>query len=71
MTTTPIEFDPVYIASRSTLDAQMYCDEVNPQEPMKPVPANNPEIYLVPPKRSSEWGQWEFLQYSEYSNALD
>ena len=33
---------------------------------MKSVLENNPEIYFVPPKRSSEWGQWEFKHGAYY-----
>jgi ectoine hydroxylase-related dioxygenase (phytanoyl-CoA dioxygenase family) len=70
MTTTPIEFDPAYVASRSAPDAQMYYDEVNSQEPMKSVLANNPEIFFVPPKRGSEWGQWEFQPGAYYDTTV-
>ena len=66
MSATPIEFDPDYIAARSEPRDQMYYDEVHCQEPMKSVLANNPEIYFVPPKRSSEWGQWEFRPGAYY-----
>jgi len=44
----------------------MYRSEVTSQEPMSSVLANNPEIYFVPPKRSAEWGQWEFKPGSYY-----
>ncbi len=44
----------------------MYHDEVTSREPMASVLANNPEIYFVPPKRSTEWGQWEFRPGSYY-----
>ncbi len=44
----------------------MYRDEVTSREPMASVLANNPEIYFVPPKRSAEWGQWEFRPGSYY-----
>ncbi len=44
----------------------MYHDEVTTREPMASVLANNPEIYFVPPKRSAEWGQWEFRPGSYY-----
>ena len=33
---------------------------------MKSVLENNPEIYFVPPKRSSEWGKWEYIPGSYY-----
>lgn len=44
----------------------MYHSEVTSREPMASVLANNPEIYFVPPKRSAEWGQWEFRPGSYY-----
>ena len=62
----PIEFDPEHVAAHSTPAAQMYHTEVHSKEPMKSVLENNPEIYFVPPKRSSEWGQWEFRKGSYY-----
>jgi ectoine hydroxylase-related dioxygenase (phytanoyl-CoA dioxygenase family) len=62
----PPEFDPAYIKSKSAPEAQMYHAEVTSQEPMKSVLANNPEIYFVPPRRGSEWGQWEFKRGAYY-----
>ena len=62
----PKEFDPDDVAARSAPEARMYHDEVTTKEPMASVLANNPEIYFVPPKRSSEWGQWEFRPGSYY-----
>lgn len=44
----------------------MYHTEVTTREPMASVLANNPEIYFVPPKRSAEWGQWEYRPGSYY-----
>ena len=62
----PQEFDPEHIQERSGPEAQMYHDAVTSREPMASVLANNPEIYFVPPKRSTEWGQWEFRPGSYY-----
>jgi len=62
----PPEFDVENVRSLSTPDAQMYRSEVTSPEPMSSVLANNPEIYFVPPKRSAEWGQWEFKPGSYY-----
>lgn len=50
----PTEFDPAYIASKVTAGSQMYSVELSSKDPMKSVLENNPEIYFVPPKRSSE-----------------
>jgi ectoine hydroxylase-related dioxygenase (phytanoyl-CoA dioxygenase family) len=44
----------------------MYRSEVMSTEPMGSVLANNPEIYFVPPKRSHEWGQWEYRPGAYY-----
>jgi ectoine hydroxylase-related dioxygenase (phytanoyl-CoA dioxygenase family) len=62
----PTEFDPAYIASKVTAGSQMYSVELSSKDPMKSVLENNPEIYFVPPKRSSEWGQWEFKPGAYY-----
>jgi len=66
MSSIPSEFDPADIASKSAPELQMYHAEVTSQEPMKSVLENNPEIYFVPPKRSADWGNWEFRQGSYY-----
>ena len=66
MSSIPTEFDPEYIKARSTADAQMYHAENTSTEPMKSMLENNPEIYFVPPKRSSDWGNWEFVPGSYY-----
>ena len=66
MSSIPTEFDPEYIKARSTADAQMYRAENTSTEPMKSMLENNPEIYFVPPKRSSDWGNWEFVPGSYY-----
>jgi len=64
--TVPPEFDPELIAAKSTSDRQMYRAETKSTEPMKSVLENNPEIHFVPPKRGSEWGNWEFKPGSYY-----
>ena len=55
MSSIPVEFDPEYIESKSTPEARMYHAAVSSKEPMESMLASNPEIYFVPPKRSSEW----------------
>ena len=64
--TVPQEFDPEHVRARSAPIDRMYHDEVADREPMASVLANNPEIYFVPPKRRSEWGQWKFVPGSYY-----
>jgi ectoine hydroxylase-related dioxygenase (phytanoyl-CoA dioxygenase family) len=66
MNSIPAEFDPEHVASKSAPELQMYHAELSCQEPMKSVLENNPEIYFVPPKRSSDWGNWEFKPGSYY-----
>jgi ectoine hydroxylase-related dioxygenase (phytanoyl-CoA dioxygenase family) len=66
MSDVPTEFDPAIISANSAPEAQMYRAEVTSTEPMKSVLENNPEIYFVPPRRSSEWGNWEFKPGSYY-----
>lgn len=66
MSSIPVEFDPAHIKVRSAPENRMYHAEVSSREPMASVMENNPEIYFVPPKRSSEWGQWEFRKGSYY-----
>ncbi|MGH1490385.1 MAG: phytanoyl-CoA dioxygenase family protein [Acidimicrobiales bacterium] len=66
MSTIPKEFDPDFIKAKSASDMQMYRAERSSQEPMKSVLENNPEIYIVPPQRSSNWGNWEFKPGSYY-----
>jgi ectoine hydroxylase-related dioxygenase (phytanoyl-CoA dioxygenase family) len=70
MNSIPNEFDPTYINARSTPELQMYHAEVNTQEPMKSVLQNNPEIYFVTPKRSSDWGNWEFKKGAYYDTTI-
>ncbi len=66
MSTVPTEFDPSYIASKSSPASHMYHAELSSQDPMQSVLANNPEIYFVAPKRSSDWGNWEFRPGAYY-----
>ena len=70
VTTVPSEFDPDFVRSQAMPETYMYRDEVRSQEPMKSVLENNPEIYFVPPKRSTEWGQWEFKKGSYYDTTI-
>jgi ectoine hydroxylase-related dioxygenase (phytanoyl-CoA dioxygenase family) len=70
MSPIPKEFSPASIESKSTPESQMYHAEVTSQEPMKSVLENNPEIYFVPPKRSSDWGNWEFKKGSYYDTTI-
>lgn len=70
MKTIPVEFDPAHVAQRATSDAQMYYKELQAKDPMASVLAANPEIYFVPPKRSSEWGQWEYRTGSYYDTTV-
>jgi len=62
----PPEFDAEHVLARSKSDVQMYRSEVVSTEPMASVLANNPEIYFVPPKRSHEWGQWDYRPGAYY-----
>jgi len=66
MSTVPTEFDPSNIASKSSPASHMYHAELSSQDPMQSVLANNPEIYFVAPKRSSDWGNWEFRPGAYY-----
>lgn len=66
MSSVPVEFDPAHIQARSAPEMQIYRDAVTSREPMKSVLENNPEIYFVPPKRGSDWGNWEFRPGSYY-----
>ncbi len=70
MSSIPNEFEPGYIKSRSAPEMQMYRAEATSQEPMKSVLENNPEIYFVPPRRKSEWGNWEFKPGSYYDTTI-
>lgn len=66
MSQIPEEFHPDHIAALADPDMQMYHEQVHCQEPMKSMLENNPEIYFVPPKRGSEWGNWAFKAGSYY-----
>ena len=62
----PEEFDPDHVAAQATNTPHMYAQELAAKDPMRSVLDANPEIYFVPPKRSSEWGQWEYKSGSYY-----
>ena len=66
MSQIPKEFDPEFIKAKSASDMQMFRAERTSREPMKSLLENNPEIYIVPPQRSSNWGNWEFKPGSYY-----
>lgn len=66
MSSAPTEFDPANVAAQAAQNSHMYSEELGQKDPMPSVLAANPEIYFVPPKRSSEWGQWEFKEGSYY-----
>ena len=70
MSSVPVEFDPVHVAANAAADLPMYRDELASKDPMHSVLDANPEIYFVPPKRSSEWGQWEFKPGSYYDTTV-
>ena len=70
MSSIPVEFDPAHVTSQSNPEVQMYHAELSSKDPMKSVLKNNPEIYFVPPKRSSEWGEWEFKSGSYYDTTI-
>jgi len=70
MPSIPEEFNPTQIALRSAPESQMYHAEISSREPMKSVLKNNPEIYFVPPKRRSEWGEWEFREGAYYDTTV-
>jgi ectoine hydroxylase-related dioxygenase (phytanoyl-CoA dioxygenase family) len=70
MSSIPVEFDPAYITAQSSPEVQMYSAELASKDPMRSVLQDNPEIYFVPPKRSGEWGQWEFKSGSYYDTTI-
>ncbi len=70
MSSVPAEFNPANVAAQAAPDAAMYHQELSFKDPMKSVLEANPEIYFVPPKRSSEWGQWEFKPGSYYDTTI-
>jgi ectoine hydroxylase-related dioxygenase (phytanoyl-CoA dioxygenase family) len=70
MSSTPVEFDPDFIAEHSASDQHMYRAETTSKEPMASVLANNPEIYFVPPQRKSDWGKWEFKPGAYYDTTI-
>lgn len=70
MSFVPVEFDPANVAAKATSESHMYREELASKDPMKSVLDGNPEIYFVPPKRNSEWGQWEFKSGSYYDTTI-
>ena len=70
MNSVPAEFDPMNVAKKATPESHMYREERALRDPMKSVLEANPEIYFVPPKRASEWGQWEFKPGSYYDTTI-
>ncbi|MEM7019587.1 MAG: phytanoyl-CoA dioxygenase family protein [Pseudomonadota bacterium] len=70
MSAIPSEFNPEFIKAKSSPEMRMYHEEITSQEPMKSVLENNPEIYFVPPKRGSDWGNWEFKPGSYYDTTI-
>lgn len=70
MSTVPEEFDPTYVAKKSAADQHMYRTELAAKDPMQSVLDANPEIHFVPPKRSSEWGRWDFEPGAYYDTTI-
>ena len=70
MSSIPAEFEPADVAIKSTTDKHMYRAELAAKDPMPSVLDANPEIHFVPPKRSSEWGQWDFKPGSYYDTTV-
>jgi len=66
MSSIPAEFEAANVAAKATATSQMYEEELSAKDPMKSVLEANPEIYFVPPKRSAEWGQWEYKAGAYY-----
>lgn len=66
----PVEFDPAHVASLAAAEHQMYRKERTSRDPMPSVLEANPDIYFVPPKRSSEWGQWEYRAGAYYDTTV-
>ena len=70
MSHTPKEFDPEFIAERSSEADRIYHEQNTTKEPMASVLANNPDIYFVPPQRRSDWGKWTFKPGSYYDTTI-
>jgi ectoine hydroxylase-related dioxygenase (phytanoyl-CoA dioxygenase family) len=70
MSSVPVEFDPANVAAKATSKSHMYHEELSSKDPMKSVLEANPEIYFVPPKRTSEWGQWKYKPGSYYDTTI-
>ena len=70
MSQIPSEFDPVHLARLTAPERHMYRHELASKDPMPSILAANPEIYFVPPKRASEWGQWEYKAGAYYDTTV-
>ena len=70
MSAVPKEFDPAHVANMAATEEPMYRKELASRDPMPSVLEANPDIYFVPPKRSSEWGQWEYRTGAYYDTTV-
>jgi ectoine hydroxylase-related dioxygenase (phytanoyl-CoA dioxygenase family) len=70
MSSVPVEFDPAHVAALAASEHHMYRSELASRDPMPSVLEANPDIYFVPPKRSSEWGQWEYRNGAYYDTTI-
>lgn len=70
MSAVPKEFDPAHVANMAATEEPMYRNELASRDPMPSVLEANPDIYFVPPKRSSEWGQWEYRTGAYYDTTV-
>jgi ectoine hydroxylase-related dioxygenase (phytanoyl-CoA dioxygenase family) len=70
MSAVPEEFDPAHVATMAASEGHMYRNELASRDPMPSVLEANPDIYFVPPKRSSEWGQWEYRTGAYYDTTV-
>ena len=70
MSALPEEFHPAKVAAESPPESHMYRHELASRDPMRLVLEANPDIYFVPPKRRSEWGQWEYRQGAYYDTTI-
>lgn len=70
MSAVPTEFDSANVAAKANSESHMYQQELSSKDPMKSVLEDNPEIYFVPPKRTSEWGTWEYKKGSYYDTTI-
>ena len=70
MSAVPTEFNSANVAAKANSESHMYQQELSSKDPMKSVLKDNPEIYFVPPKRTSEWGTWEYKKGSYYDTTI-